>query len=226
MKTSLARSIRGLEFLFLVSFSGLLFGQETPAPKSEAPGAATATQDLSQTTPSMQDIPRATLPDYSLSPGDLIEVKVFQEDDLESKLRISDQGTITFPLIGVVRIGGMTAQAASQVIRNALRRYLVNPQVTLIVSEYSKRRFTVLGQVQKPGSYDMPDRDPLTLLQAIGMAGGYTRIADPSKIVLKRANNGSDEVIKINASRMAKDNSISAMQVQPGDVITVRESIF
>ena len=227
MKTLSSRSILCLQVLFLVSLSSVLFGQESRAPKSEVPGAAIATQDLSQPTPSMQGVPRATLPDYSLSPGDLIEVKVFQEDDLESKLRISDEGTITFPLIGVVRIGGMTAQAASQVIRNALRRYLVNPQVTLIVSEYSKRRFTVLGQVQQPGSYEMPDRDPLTLLQAIGMAGGYTRIADPSKIVLKRvSSSGGDEVIKINASRMAKDNSISSIQVQPGDVITVRESIF
>jgi len=54
--------------------------------------------------------------------------------------------------------------------------YLVNPQVNLTVMEYSKRRFIVLGQVQRPGAYDMPDRDSVRLLQAIGMAGGYTRI--------------------------------------------------
>ena len=64
--------------------------------------------------------------------------------------------------------------------------YLVNPHVNVNVTEYSKRRITILGQVQKPGSYDMPDREAVTLLQAIGMAGGYTRIADPSKITFKR----------------------------------------
>ena len=196
------------------------------SPARDVPGAGRVPQDWAQPVPSSQDVPRATLADYSLSPGDLVEVKVFQEDDLASTLRISDQGTITFPLIGVVRIGGMTAQAASQVIRTALRRYLVNPQVNVNVTEYSKRRFTVLGQVQKPGAYEMPDRDAITLLQAIGIAGGYTPIADPSKIVLKRAGSGGDQVIKIDASRMVKDNSVVAMQVLPGDVISVGESLF
>lgn len=229
MKTLSAHSILRLQLLFLFGLSSFLYAQQAPTgsfPAQDVPGAGRVTQVRAQPVPSRQDAPLATLSDYPLSAGDLIDVKVFQEDDLESKLRISDQGTITFPLIGVVRIGSMTAEAASQVIRAALKRYLVNPQVTLSVAEYSKRRFTVLGQVQKPGSYDMPDRDSLTLLEAIGMAGGYTPIADPSKIVLKRAGKEGGQVIKINASRMAKDDAVVAMQVRPGDVISVGESIF
>ena len=196
------------------------------SPAQIARRAQNAGQERAQPSSPPQDAARATRTDYLLSAGDFIEVTVFQEDDLQSKMRISDRGTITFPLIGVVRIGSMTAEAASQVIRAALKRYLVNPQVTLSVTEYSKRRFTVLGQVQKPGSYDMPDRDSLTLLEAIGMAGGYTSIADPSKIVLKRAGKEGGQVIKINASRMAKDDAVVAMQVRTGDVISVGESIF
>jgi polysaccharide export outer membrane protein len=164
---------------------------------------------------------------YNLAPNDLIEIRVFQEEDLHSKLRISKDGTITFPLIGVVNIGGKTPQDAAKVIRDLLQKdYLVNPQVSITVSEYTKRRFTVLGQVQKPGAYEMPDRDSLTLLQAIGMAGGYTRIANPSKITLKRIVHGQETIMKLNAKSMANEGASSTFEIQAGDVISVGESIF
>ena len=162
-----------------------------------------------------------------LSPNDLIEVKVFQEDDLQSTLRVSQEGTITFPLIGAVRVGGRTPEEAARLIRDALAKdYLVNPQVSVTVTETFKRRFTVLGQVQKPGAYDMPERDSLSLLQAIGMAGGYTRIADASKITLKRRAGGRETVMKLNAKSMASGATSSSFEVEPGDVITVGESFF
>src|SRR5437899_1915543 len=71
---------------------------------------------------------------YILAPNDLVDIRVFQEDDLESKVRISKNGTITFPLIGEIKIGGRTPQEAARVIRDALAKgYLINPQVTLNV---------------------------------------------------------------------------------------------
>lgn len=164
---------------------------------------------------------------YALSANDMVKLKVFQEDDLESSVRISKDGTATFPLIGPVKIGGKSPQDAAKLIRDLLAKdYLVNPQVNLTVMEYAKRRFVVLGQVQRPGSYDMPDRDSMRLLQAIGMAGGYTRIADPGKIMLKRSVGGKEEIFKLNAKSMAKGDSKAEFEVLPGDVITVGESIF
>jgi polysaccharide export outer membrane protein len=164
---------------------------------------------------------------YQLSANDLLKVKVFQEDDLESTVRVSKDGTATFPLIGVVKIGGKSPQEAAKLIRDLLAKdYLVNPQVNVTVMEYAKRRFVVLGQVQRPGAYDMPDRDSMRLLQAIGMAGGYTRIADPGKITLKRTQSGKEEIFKLNAKSMAKGDSKTEFEVLPGDVITVGESIF
>lgn len=164
---------------------------------------------------------------YALSPNDLVYIKVFQEDDLDSKLRISKDGTITMPLIGIVKIGGKSPQEAATSIRDMLaKRFLRHPQVNLTVIEYAKRRFTVLGQVQRPGAYAMPDRDSLMLLQAIGMAGGYTRIADPAKITLKRITSGKETLLKLNAKIMASKDESSAFEVQAGDVITVGESVF
>lgn len=164
---------------------------------------------------------------YVLSANDLVKLTVFQEADLETTVRVSKDGTVTFPLIGPVKIGGKSPQDAAKIVRDLLAKdFLVNPQVNLTVMEYSKRRFIVLGQVQRPGAFDMPDRDSVRLLQAIGMAGGYTRIADPSKISLKRSVNGKETLFKLNAKRMANGDTTSEFEILPGDVITVGESLF
>lgn len=165
--------------------------------------------------------------DYQILPADILEISVFHEPDLKATLRVSNEGTITFPLIGVVEVGGLTPHGAAVALRDRLAKgYLVNPQVSVTVMEFSKRRFTVLGEVQKPGSYDMPDQQAVTVLQAIGMAGGYTRIANPSRVTLMRKTAGKPETFELNAKRMASGNAESAFMVQPGDVITVAESRF
>jgi polysaccharide export outer membrane protein len=106
--------------------------------------------------------------------------------------------------------------------------FLKNPQVSLTVRSYAKKLFTILGQVQKPGSYDMQGTNQITLLQAIGMAGGYTRIADPSNVTVKRleAAGSGETVQKLNAKRMARGEDISTFYIQAGDVISVGESLF
>ena len=84
----------------------------------------------------------------------------------------------------------------------------------------------MLGEVQKPGSYDMPDRRSLTLLEAIGAAGGYTRIADPSKIRLKRLAEGKETVFKLDAKSMANERQSVTFEIKAGDIITVGETFF
>jgi protein involved in polysaccharide export with SLBB domain len=165
--------------------------------------------------------------DYIIMPADILEIAVYQEPDLKSTLRVSNEGTIVFPLIGPVTVGGLSPQAAAQTLRDRLAKgYLMNPQVSVTVMEFSKRRFTVLGEVQKPGSYDMPAQQEVTVLQAIGMAGGYTRIANPGKVTLMRKHDGSPKTFSLDAKKMASGNAESAFMVQPGDVITVAESRF
>lgn len=156
---------------------------------------------------------------------DLVLIKVFEEDDLETTARVAENGRITFPLLGAVQIGGKTASEAAGMIREGLRAgYIRNPQVTLTVMEHSKRRFTVLGQVQQPGAYEMPDRRKVTILEAIGMAGGFTDVADEKNVVLKRSNGGKEQIFKINAKEMAKGGAAGTFEVLPGDVISVGES--
>jgi polysaccharide export outer membrane protein len=164
---------------------------------------------------------------YRLSSNDLVEIRVFQEPDLDSRVRIGGDGSVTLPLVGAVTLGGKTINEASDYLRQKYgARFLVNPQLTIAVIDFSKKRFTVLGQVQNPGSYSMPDNEAVTLLQAIGMAGGYTRIAEPSKITVKRINSGIESLMKVNAKRMARGDASAAFKILPGDVISVPESMF
>jgi protein involved in polysaccharide export with SLBB domain len=166
-------------------------------------------------------------PNHLLAPDDLIEIKVFQEQDLDTTTRITDSGGITFPLIGEVAIGGKTAEQAAQLIRDRLEaRFLVDPHVTLVVKEQAKRLFTVLGQVQRPGTYRFPDRERLDLIQVIGVAGGYTRLADPGRVTIKRRVKGKEAVFSLNAKRMAQDQGTKPFEVAPGDLIMVAERIF
>lgn len=165
---------------------------------------------------------------YKLSPNDLLDFRVFQEPELDGVIRVAGDGSAIFPLIGTVNVGGKTVTQATEEIKARYRDgYLVYPQVSLTVRTYAQKLFTVLGQVQKPGSYDMKGSDEITLLQAIGMAGGYTKIANPGRVTVKRLEPGGRErVIKLDAKRMARGGDSSSFYVKPGDVITVAESLF
>ncbi len=163
---------------------------------------------------------------YILSPNDQIQIEVFQEDDLRTSAKISKEGTITFPLLGNVKLAGLTMSQATARLTELLKRdFLVNPRVSMTVVNFSKKRFTVLGQVNSPGIKEMPDQESLDLLEAIGMAGGYTRIANPAKITIKRREGGSESVIQVDGKAMARGNG-KGFQIKPGDTITVAESIF
>ena len=164
---------------------------------------------------------------HILAPNERVEIKVFQEPELDTAARIPEDGRITFPLIGEVALGGTSVQQATRLIRDRLQaRFLVNPQVTITVVEEARRLFTVLGQVQRPGTYRFPERQALDLVQVIGIAGGYTRIADPSKIMIKRRTGGKETVLRLDGKRLMRDERAESFAVESGDIITVGERLF
>jgi protein involved in polysaccharide export with SLBB domain len=153
-----------------------------------------------------------------------VQIRIYQEDDLETRTRIGKDGTITFPLLGTVNIGGRTLEQAAAVIRGLLAAdYLVNPQVSVTVSEYAKRRFTVLGQVQRPGAYEIPFEETINVVQAIAMAGGYTRLGAPWKITVQRTVGDDKQVFKLDAAAMVNEKRAKPFEILPDDTITVGE---
>jgi len=164
---------------------------------------------------------------YVLHPNDYIRITVFQEDDLLTETRISESGYINFPLLGPVLLSGKTVGQAISEIRTRLDKdYIINPQVSMDILEFAQQWITVLGEVQKPGQVAIPPEGGLDLLGAIALAGGYTRIADPSHVIVRRVVDGKDEVLKVNAQRLARDVHVEQFMVHAGDTISVAESLW
>jgi protein involved in polysaccharide export with SLBB domain len=165
-----------------------------------------------------------TSPQYVLRQGDVVQVKVYQEEDLTAISRIGRDGAVTIPLLGSIQVVSNTLEQATIQIHDLLaKKYLVNPQVNLNVTEFAKRRFTVLGQVQRPGTYDMPPDDSVSLLQAIATAGGYTRIGSARKITVQRTVGSENKLIRLDAEAMAINKKDKPFEILPDDVITVGE---
>jgi protein involved in polysaccharide export with SLBB domain len=193
-----------------------------PPPTSQSPAVSTFN-------PSNSSGSVSAPPGYILSANDQVSVEVFGEDDLRTNGRLNPEGNLSVPLLGSIHLAGLTlTQAASKLTELYGRDYLVNPKVNVMLLGYAKRRFSILGQVNRPGSYEMPDSSPggIDLLEAIAMAGGYTRIAAPERVTVRRQNaGGGDQIFKVNAKRFTKGSG-GGFHVEPGDTITVGESIF
>ncbi|MCX6000849.1 MAG: SLBB domain-containing protein, partial [Chloroflexi bacterium] len=138
-------------------------------------------------------------------------MKVYQEDELETRTVIDKDGIVILPLVGPAKVGERTPDEATAFIRGLYAKdYLIDPQVSVVVIEHAKRHFTVMGQVQRPGTYEMPVTKPLNLLQAIATAGGYTRLAARSRITVQRMKKGQPVAFSLNADSMSKDNKSKA----------------
>ena len=164
----------------------------------------------------------------TLRPNDQISVSVYQEPDLDVKqIAIDERGTVILPLLGSVEVGGLTVEEATKRVRDLYNKdYLVDPQVSVTLDQFARLRFTVLGQVQRPGSYDYPQNEKLNLLECIAIAQGYTRLGSPSKIKVQRIVDGKPKIFDLDAGEMAKDKKNKPFEILPDDLITVGERVF
>ena len=164
---------------------------------------------------------------YKLQPGDLINIQVFREESMERTLRISGNGTITFPLVGAVPVAGLSQQEAEDRLATKLREFLRNPQVSMLVKEYGNKTVYVLGQVQKPAAIQIPPEKSLTVLEAITSVGGFTEVANTSKVRVLRMENGKQHAIDVDVSQITKQGNKSMdIALSPGDVVFVPQSMF
>ena len=155
---------------------------------------------------------------------DHVEIRVFREEELTTRGQLSGDGTISMPLIGPVRLEGLTTdQAAAAITRRLADGYLVKPEVSVSIEARIRKTVTILGQAQRPGVFELPAHRQLTLVEAIGMAGGVTRIANAKKITLKRLSGSSVETV--NLSDITKGRGAD-IPLRDGDVITIPESLF
>ncbi len=166
----------------------------------------------------------ASTADYRIGPGDLLDISVFQVDDLKSTVRVSQAGGIDLPLINDVKAGGLTTAELASAIALKLRAYLENPVVTVFVKEYMSQKITVLGAVKTPQVFTVSGQK--YLLDMLSMAGGLSDDASNFCIVQKQGGgNGQAGAIKIDLNELlVKGRADLNVPLNSGDVVSVPEA--
>jgi polysaccharide export outer membrane protein len=162
--------------------------------------------------------------DSALGVGDTFDVRVFGEADLSGTYRVGPEGTITFPLAGVVKVEGLDSQAAAKKIAERLADGILrNPQVTVLVKEQTSKKVVVMGQVSKPGTFAYTPS--MTILEAITQAGGFTQISAKNDTSITRTVDGNKTTTKVPVGDISEGKAKN-VYVRPGDIISVPERIF
>ncbi|MDR7427334.1 MAG: SLBB domain-containing protein [Armatimonadota bacterium] len=156
---------------------------------------------------------------YVLGPGDTIEIVVFGEPDLSRTVTIKPDGTISLPLIGEVKAAGKTTAQLVAELTNLYKKYLKAPSVSVVVRELRVERIYILGQVNRPGEYQV--RQGMGILELLASAGGPTTRADLAKAVIIR---GKTETIQLNLLQAFATNTNPDVKLQPGDVLFIPET--
>lgn len=161
--------------------------------------------------------------EYRVGSGDVIEVRVFGEDELNRTLRVSGDGVVSFPLVGRVTVGGQSAlEIADQITRMLARDFLVNPQVTVTVQQFVSRQVQVLGAVKAPGMYNLTGRTNVTALLA--RAGGISEQGGKILLLVRESEKAGEFLApsRIDAYALLNQGDRSQdLEVNGGDVLFV-----
>jgi polysaccharide export outer membrane protein len=200
---------------FLMVTSATAYGQDpTPQEKKEEAknSKSQAAANLAQT--GTED------PAYKIGAQDVLKIDVWREDQLTRTVPVRPDGKITLPLLNDIQAVGLTPMELAGAIRDELKKFITNPQVTVSVMEINSRRIYVNGEVNKAGAYQLVPH--MTVLQALSGSGGFTTFARIKNIYVLRNVNGKAVRIPFNYKEAIKGKNVNQnIELQPGDVIVV-----
>jgi polysaccharide export outer membrane protein len=156
--------------------------------------------------------------EYRLGPGDKLRIEVYKQDQLSQSLQIRPDGKITLPFIGDIAASGKTSSELRDTLTTALKEYVTNPVVTVMVQEATSAQIHVIGEVEHPGTQVM--QGPRTVLQALAEAGGLTEFADRGGVHILRNSATGMQNIPFNYKDALKGR-VEPLYLQPGDTLVV-----
>lgn len=161
--------------------------------------------------------------DYTIGSNDVLTITVFDHEELKTTVRVSNTGSIVFPLIQVVQVGGLKVSAAAERIQSLLADgYIINPQVNIFVDEFKSKKVIVLGQVMQPGVVEL--RGPTTLLELLSKTGGLKEGAG-EVAVIKRTVVGESKTITVDLNALFESGDSSKnITIHGGDTISIAKS--
>jgi polysaccharide export outer membrane protein len=170
--------------------------------------------------PKLTLTPATTDPAYIIGPEDVLDINVWKEPDMTRVVPVRPDGKISLPLINDVQAAGSTPQQLASTVTAKLRKFLTEPQVTVIVTQINSQRVFVVGEVLRAGAF--PLIPGMTVLQALASAGGFTTFADVKKIHVMRLVNGKHIEMPFNYREVLKgDNPEQNIKLEPGDTVVV-----
>ena len=164
---------------------------------------------------------RAHDDNFVIGNDDVLAISVWKEPELTKSVPVRSDGKISLPLVGEIQAAGQTPHQLEQVITDKLKSFITTPEVTVVVEKVNSRKYNVLGEVTKPGSY--PLTTEMTVMDAIAAAGGFRDFAKKSGVyVLRKSPNGQEAHLKFNYKDFVKgNNSAQNIKLEPNDTIIV-----
>lgn len=191
----------------------ILLGLGSAAPAVSQQGNAPAKTQDKATTP-------AAGVGYVISPGDVLDIQVWQEPNVSKSVPVRPDGKISLPLVDDVQAAGLTASALTADLTERLKKFISDPQVTVIVAQVNSQRIYITGEVNRGGTY--PLEPGMTVLQGLASAGGFTPFANVKKIYVLRGENGKQVKYPFNYKDAIKGKDPAQnILLQPGDTIVV-----
>jgi polysaccharide export outer membrane protein len=180
--------------------------------------APSATRPADAQTASEKDAGRGAAPEtYRIGAEDLLQVSVWKNEALTRTVPVRPDGKISLPLVNDVQAAGLTALELREVLTRKLAEYMPNPEVSVIVSDIRSYKVSVIGEVAKPGRYEL--KSWTTVLDVLAMAGGFTQFASRSKIVILQHDGATMKRIPFNYNRIAGEQE--NFYLRNGDIILV-----
>jgi polysaccharide biosynthesis/export protein len=159
-------------------------------------------------------------PNYIIGPQDVLDIDVWKEAELTRDVPVRPDGKISLPLLNDVQAAGLTPTQLSEELTTELKKFITDPQVTVIVTQINSQRVYILGEMTRPGAY--PLLPGMTVLQALSSAGGFTQFANLKKIYVLRTEDGKQVKFPFNYKEVVKGNHAEQnIVLKAGDQIVV-----
>jgi polysaccharide export outer membrane protein len=167
-----------------------------------------------------KDVTAKGEPTYVIGPEDVLDVKVWKEPDISRTVPVRPDGKISLPLLNDVQAAGLEPMQLQSVITEGLKKFISDPQVTVIVMQINSRRIYILGEVARPGAFPMLPN--MTVLQALSTAGGFSQFAKLSAIYVLRTENGRQVTFPFNYKEVVRGvRPEQNITLKPGDTVVV-----
>jgi polysaccharide export outer membrane protein len=183
-------------------------GKNAPAPSTPSEAGSTATKSATGDT------------NYVIGGQDMLDISVWKEAELTRTVPVRPDGKISLPLLNDVQAAGLTPTQLAEQLTESLKKFVTNPQVTVIVTQINSQRIYILGEVMRAGAY--PLLPNMTVLQGLSSAGGFTQFANLKKIYMFRMENGKQVKYPFNYKEVVSGKSTDEnVALKAGDTIVV-----